>query len=58
MAVIDSAILSKARTQYKNILETLDGTLYVGDEEAYFEKGKGSCGSFQPGSYGSIHRIG
>lgn len=40
MAVIDSAILSKARTQYKNILETLDGTLYVGDEEAYFEKGK------------------
>ena len=40
MAVIDSAILSKAHTQYKNILETLDGTLYVGDEEAYFEKGK------------------
>ena len=40
MAVIDSAILSKARTQYKNILETLDGALYVGDEEAYFENGK------------------
>lgn len=40
MAVIDSAILSKAKTKYKNILETLDGTLYVGDEEAYFEKGK------------------
>ena len=40
MAVIDSAILSKAHTQYKNILETLDGTLYVGDEEAYFDKGK------------------
>ena len=40
MAVIDSAILSKAHTQYKNILETLDGTLYVGDEAAYFDKGK------------------
>ena len=40
MAVIDNAILSKAKTQYRNILETLDGTLYVGDEDAYFEKGK------------------
>lgn len=40
MAVIDNAILSKAKTQYKNILETLDGTLYVGDEEAFFEQGK------------------
>ncbi len=40
MAVLDNAILSKAKTQYKNILETLDGTLYVGDEEAYFTEGK------------------
>lgn len=40
MAVIDNAILSKAKTQYKNILETLDGTLYVGDENAYFTEGK------------------
>lgn len=40
MAVSDNAILSKAETQYKNILETLDGTLYVGDENAYFTKGK------------------
>lgn len=40
MAVVDNAILSKAHTQYKNILETLDGTLYVGDENAYFTKGK------------------
>ena len=36
MAVADNAILSKAKTQYKNILETLDGKLYVGNEEAYF----------------------
>lgn len=40
MAVIDNAILSKAKTKYKNILETLDGTLYVGDEEDCFDKGK------------------
>lgn len=40
MAVADNAILSKAKTQYKNILETLDGKLYVGDEEAYFTEGK------------------
>ncbi|MGI6019414.1 MAG: putative manganese-dependent inorganic diphosphatase [Marvinbryantia sp.] len=40
MAVSDNAILSKAKTQYCNILETLDGTLYVGDENQYFDKGK------------------
>lgn len=40
MAVSDNAILSKAKTQYSNILETLDGTLYVGDENKYFDKGK------------------
>ncbi|MDO5541422.1 MAG: putative manganese-dependent inorganic diphosphatase [Eubacteriales bacterium] len=40
MAVVDNAILSKAKTKYKNILETLDGTLYVGNEEDCFDKGK------------------
>lgn len=40
MAVMDTAILSKAKTPYKNILETLDGTLYVGDENAVFDHGK------------------
>ncbi|MDO4345735.1 MAG: putative manganese-dependent inorganic diphosphatase [Eubacteriales bacterium] len=40
MAVVDNAILSKAKTQYRNILETLDGTLHVGDEDACFDKGK------------------
>ena len=35
-----NAILSTARTQYKNILETLDGTMVVGNEHAYFVKGK------------------
>lgn len=40
MDVYDSTILSTARTQYKNILETLDGTMVVGNEHSYFIKGK------------------
>ena len=36
----DSAIVSVARTPYRNILETLEGRMVVGDENAYFEKGK------------------
>lgn len=40
MNVYDSSILSKARTQYSNILETLEGSMVVGDETAYFESGK------------------
>ncbi len=40
MNVLDSSILSKARTQYSNILETLEGELIIGDKDAYFEQGK------------------
>lgn len=40
MNVLDSSILSKARTQYSNIIETLEGHLIIGDEQAYFEEGK------------------
>ncbi len=40
MNVYDSSILSKARTQYSNILETLEGALVVGDEAEYFQEGK------------------
>lgn len=40
MDVYDSTILSTARTQYKNILETLEGTMVVGNEHSYFVKGK------------------
>ncbi len=40
MNVYDSSILSKARTQYSNILETLEGALVVGDENEYFHEGK------------------
>ncbi|MDO4267708.1 MAG: putative manganese-dependent inorganic diphosphatase [Eubacteriales bacterium] len=40
MNVYDSSILSKAKTQYSNIIETLEGHLVVGDETAYFDEGK------------------
>lgn len=40
MEEYDSAIVSIAKTPYKNILETLDAQMIVGDEDAYFEQGK------------------
>ncbi|MCI8831161.1 MAG: putative manganese-dependent inorganic diphosphatase [Lachnospiraceae bacterium] len=40
MNIYDSSILSKANTQYSNILETLEGDLVVGNADAYFNQGK------------------
>ncbi len=40
MDVYDSSILSKAKTSYRNIMETLDAELLVGDENALFDAGK------------------
>lgn len=40
MDVYDSKILATAHTKYKNIIETLDGTILVGDEDVYFTEGK------------------
>lgn len=40
MNVYDSSILSKACTQYSNIMETLEGAMLVGDEKEYFRTGK------------------
>ena len=40
MEVYDSRILSSAQTPYANILETLEGTMVVGDEQAIFGEGK------------------
>lgn len=40
MEVYDSRILAEARTPYANILETLDGTMLVGDAGAVFDRGK------------------
>ncbi len=40
MDVYDSRILSTAHTKYSNIVETLDATMIVGNEEEYFVDGK------------------
>ena len=40
MNVYDSSIMSKANTQYSNIVETLEGLIIIGDEDAYFNQGK------------------
>ena len=40
MDVYDNGILSRAKTSYKNILETLDAQMIVGDEQGYFESGE------------------
>lgn len=40
MDTTDSYLLSRARTQYKRIAETIDGTVVEGNEHGYFVKGK------------------
>ena len=40
MDVHESTILGVAKTQYANIIETIDGHMIVGDENAYVDKGK------------------
>lgn len=40
MDVMDNTILGQAKTQYKNIIETIEGTMITGNEHAYFTKGK------------------
>jgi len=40
MNLYDSSIISKACTQYSNILDTLDAEMVIGDPNAYFDKGK------------------
>ena len=48
MGVYDSRILSQARTQYRNIIKTLDGKLITGNEHGYFTKGKVTIGASNP----------
>ena len=40
MDVYDSRILGRANTRYQNIVETLDGSVVVGDAQEYFTEGK------------------
>ena len=48
MDVYDNMILSKARTQYRNIMNTLDGEMVTGNEHGYFTKGKVLVGTANP----------
>ena len=48
MDAYDSRVMSTARTQYRSIAETLDGTVLVGNEHGYFVKGKVVIGTFHP----------
>ena len=45
MEMPDNRILAKARTQYRQIAETIDGEIVVGDADAYFVKGKVNIGA-------------
>lgn len=40
MDVYDSKILSTANTQYRNIVETLEGQMLIGSEDDYYNRGK------------------
>lgn len=45
MDIYDNKELSSARTQYRNIVETLDGKMITGNEHGYFAKGKVTVGA-------------
>ena len=44
----DSHVMSLARTQYRSIADTLDGSVIVGNEHGYFIRGKVVVGAFHP----------
>ena len=48
MDVFDTDVLAKSRTTYRNILETLDGHMLVGSEDAVVEKGRIIVGAASP----------
>lgn len=48
MDIYDNNILARAKTKYRSIIETLDGTLLVGDAEDFFDEGNVMVGSANP----------
>ena len=48
MDVFDTAVLAKSRTSYKNILETLNGTMVVGNADAVCTTGHIKIGTATP----------
>lgn len=50
MDAYDNTILAQARTQYRSIADTVEGEIIVGNEHAYFVKGKVWIGAAHPGT--------
>ena len=48
MDTTDSYLLSRAKTQYRRIAETIDGIVVEGNEHGYFAKGKVLVGTANP----------
>ena len=48
MDTTDSYLLSRAKTQYRRIAETIAGTVVEGNEHGYFTKGKVAIGASSP----------
>ena len=48
MDTTDSYLLSRAKTQYRRIAETIAGTVVEGNEHGYFIRGKVVVGAFHP----------
>lgn len=44
----DNKLLATAHTRYNNIVETLEGTMLIGDPKAYYTKGKVLIGNDSP----------
>ena len=48
MDIFDTEVLAKSHTSYRNILETLEGTMEVGDPDAFVEHGRVFIGAASP----------
>lgn len=52
----DNTVLSQAKANYKDIADTLDGEVIVGDENGIFENGRVMIGTFHPDMLGNYIR--
>ncbi len=52
----DSKVLSQAKAKYKDIADTLDGTVIVGNENDSFDEGRVMIGTFHPDMLGNYIR--
>lgn len=48
----DNTVIAEARTKYRNIAETLNGEIIVGDPDDYFTEGKAVIGAANPDKMG------